>query len=222
MYKIAVVEDDKVIRNELHMVLSNNGYEVCDIVEFINIDAQIKELNPHIILLDINLPNEDGYKICMKIRSFSEVPIIFVTSRDTDIDELQSLMMGGDDFITKPYNVSILLTRISILLKRIYKDTNQFILNHKGITLNIESGKVEKDSKMTELTRSELKILAYLFKHAGKIVPRADLVDYLWDNNLFVDDNALSVNITRLRNKLEEIGAGTLIETKHRQGYIIN
>lgn len=222
MYRIAVVEDDKVIRSELHLILTNNGYEVLDIVDFVNVADQLKALNPQIILLDINLPNEDGYKICIKVRSYSDTPIIFVTSRDTDMDELQSLMMGGDDFITKPYNISILLTRIAILLKRTYKDLDQFILNHSGITLHIDSGKIEKDRKTAELTKSELKILAYLLKHTGKIVSRSDLVDHLWDNDLFVDDNTLSVNITRLRGKLENIGVSNLIETKHRQGYIIN
>ena len=222
MYRIVVVEDDKVIRSELHLILTNNGYEVLDIVDFVNVAEQLKALNPQIILLDINLPNEDGYKICIKVRSFSDTPIIFVTSRDTDMDELQSLMMGGDDFITKPYNISILLTRIAILLKRTYKDLKQFILNYKGITLHIDSGKIEKDKKTAELTKSELKILAYLLKHTGKIVSRSDLVDHLWDNDLFVDDNTLSVNITRLRGKLEDIGVSNLIETKHRQGYIIN
>ncbi|MBH1939307.1 response regulator transcription factor [Mobilitalea sibirica] len=222
MYKIAVVEDDNTIRSELHLVLANHGYEVCDIVDFTNVVNQLKEIKPHIVLLDINLPGEDGLKICMKLRAFSDVPVIFVTSRDTDIDELQSLMMGGDDFITKPYNISILLTRIAVLLKRVYKDENQLVLEHKGITLNIETGRLIKDGLEAELTKSEMRILAYLFRHVGKIVPRADLIDHLWDNEMFVDDNTLSVNITRIRNKLEGIGVYHLIETKHRRGYYID
>ncbi|MDF2869374.1 MAG: response regulator transcription factor [Anaerocolumna sp.] len=221
MYRIAVVEDDKMIRSELHLLLTNNGYEVCDIIEFNGIAEQLKELQPHIVLLDINLPKEDGHQVCMKLRSFSEVPIIFVTSRESDMDELQSLMMGGDDYITKPYNISILLTRIALLLKRVYKDDNQMLLEHKGITLNIENGKATKEGNTIDLTKSETRILAYLFRHAGKIVSRADLIDYLWDNELFVDDNTLSVNITRIRKKLEEIKVSDFIETKHRQGYYI-
>lgn len=222
MYKIAVVEDDSVIRSELLLLLTNNGYTAYDISDFHNVSEQIKELEPHIILLDINLPNEDGYKICMKIRSFSNTPIIFVTSRDTDIDELQSLMMGGDDFITKPYNISILLTRIAVLLKRVYKDDNQFVLTHRGVSLHIDSGKIEHNCNFAQLTQSELKILIYLFRYAGKICTRADIIDYLWDNELFIDDNTLSVNMTRIRNKLETIQVSNFIETKHRQGYYIS
>ncbi len=157
----------------------------------------------------------------MKIRAFSTVPIIFVTSRDTDIDELQSLMMGGDDFITKPYNISILLTRIAVLLKRVYKDDNQFILSHRGVVLNLEVGKIEKDGMEAELTKSEMRILFYLFRNTGKIVSRADLIDYLWDNELFIDDNTLSVNINRIRHKLEALKVSDLIKTKHRLGYTI-
>lgn len=221
MYKIALIEDDKAIREELRIILSNNGYEVFEITQFIDVAKQVKEIKPHMLLLDINLPNEDGFKICMDVRTFSELPIIFVTCRDTDMDEVKSLMMGGDDFVTKPYNISVLLSRISVLLKRVYKDNNQFILRYNGITLNIETGKIEKDGKTADLTKSELKILIYLFRNVGKIVSRADLTDYLWDNDLFVDDNTLSVNITRIRGKLETIGVKNLIETKHRQGYYI-
>lgn len=221
MYRIAIVEDDAMIRNELQLVLINNGYEVCKIEDFINVAEKIKEINPHIILLDINLPYEDGFKLCMKIRSFSAIPIIFVTSRDTDIDELQSLMMGGDDFITKPYNISILLTRIAVLLKRVYKDYNQLILSHRGVVLNIEAGKLEKDSIEAELTKSELRILICLYRNIGKIVTRADLIDYLWDNEMFIDDNTLSVNVNRIRHKLESLKVSDFIKTKHRLGYTI-
>ncbi len=221
MYKIAVIEDDKAIRNELHLILTNQGYEVCDVTEFQQVAEQIRQLQPHLVLLDINLPREDGFKICTKIRAFSAVPIIFVTCRESDLDELTSLMLGGDDYITKPYNSSILLTRIAILLKRVYKDEKQITMEHKGIKLNIENGRIEKDKSYVDLTKSEMRILAYLFRNAGKIVPRADLVDYLWDNEVFVDDNTLSVNITRIRNKLEKIQVYHLIETRHRQGYYI-
>ncbi|MDF2544726.1 MAG: response regulator transcription factor [Herbinix sp.] len=221
MYKIAIVEDDTIIRNELQIVLINHGYEICKIEDFKNVSDQIKELKPHIVLLDINLPYEDGYKICMKIRAFSTVPIIFVTSRDTDMDELQSLMMGGDDFITKPYNISILLTRIAVLLKRVYKDDNQLLLSHRGVVLNLEVGRIEKDGIEVELTKSEMRILSYLFRNIGKIVSRADLIDFLWDNELFIDDNTLSVNINRIRHKLEALQVSDLIKTKHRLGYTI-
>lgn len=221
MKRILIVEDDTVIRCELSTLLKNSGYEVFAVLDFTNITDEVKKLSPHLVLLDINLPAQDGYKICSNIRAFSNVPIIFVTSRNTDMDELNGIMMGGDDFITKPYNVSILLARISAILKRAYSNDGQDYISYGDIKLFIEAGKVEYNGGVVELTKNETRILSYLMKHQGKIVPRADLVDYLWDNQMYVDDNALSVNITRLRAKLEQLGVVGLIKTKHRQGYII-
>ncbi|QAT62228.1 response regulator transcription factor [Acidilutibacter cellobiosedens] len=221
MYKIMIIEDDPVIREELSVLLRGSGYSVNIPMNFSNIINDIKNCNPHLILLDINLPVQDGFKICSNIRTFSNVPIIFVTSRDTDMDELNSIMLGGDDFITKPYNTSILLARIASLLKRAYASGQVDLMTYHEITLHLESSKVEYQNNFAELTKNELKILVFLFKNAGKIVPRADLVEYLWDNQLYIDDNALSVNITRLRDKLRQIGVADLIQTKHRQGYMI-
>ena len=155
------------------------------------------------------------------IRTFSNVPIIFVTSCNTDMDELNSIMLGGDAFVTKPYNTAILLAKIASLLKRAYPVAGQEALSCNGITLHLESGKIEYAGRQTDLTKNELKILYYLFKHAGTICMRADIVEYLWDNQLYVDDNALSVNINRIRDKLSAIGVTGFIKTKHRQGYII-
>ncbi|MCC2788032.1 response regulator transcription factor [[Clostridium] innocuum] len=189
-----------------------------------NMQEDIRELvkthDPHIILLDINLPQMDGFTVCSQLRSFSKVPIIFVTSRNTDMDELCSMQMGGDDFITKPYNTSILLARIAALLKRSYewKDQN---LTHHGVLLDVAMSRVEFQNNTRELTKNEVKILHYMFQHKGEIIPREDLIDYLWDNKLFIDDNALSVNVTRIRNKLRELGVEDFIVTRHRQGYQI-
>ena len=221
MFKILIVEDNRAIREELKLVLENNGYKTVIIKDFFNTAEQIKKLEFDLMLLDINLPEEDGFKLCMKIRAFSQVPIIFVTSRNTDFDELQSITLGGDDFISKPYNIPILLARISALLKRTYTNKALSKLVHNGVTLDIETSKISFEEKSAELTKNEFKILLYLFKNNGKIVPRADIIDYLWDNEIFVDDNALSVNITRIRGKLEELGVSDFIQTKHRQGYII-
>lgn len=221
MYEIMIIEDDPVIREELSILLKSSGYSVRLLTEFSNIIDEIKKNNPHLILLDINLPVQDGFQICSKIRTFSNVPIIFVTSRNTDMDELNSIMLGGDDFITKPYNTSILLARITSLLKRSYGSEHTESMIYREIILHLESSKIEYQNSSVELTKNELKILAFLFKNTGKIVPRADLVEYLWDNQLYVDDNALSVNITRLRNKLKQVGITDLIQTKHRQGYMI-
>lgn len=220
MYTILIIEDDEAICKELQMLLQKQGYEaVCwDLQE--DIRELVKMHDPHIILLDINLPQMDGFTICSQLRSFSKVPIIFVTSRNTDMDELCSMQMGGDDFITKPYNTSILLARIAALLKRSYewKDQN---LSHNGVTLDIAMSRVSYQNEARELTKNEVKILHYMFQHQGEIIPREDLIDYLWDNKLFIDDNALSVNVTRIRNKLRELGVDDFIVTRHRQGYQI-
>ena len=220
MYTILIIEDDEAICRELQMLLQKQGYEaICW-----NMQEDIRELvkthDPHIILLDINLPQMDGFTVCSQLRSFSKVPIIFVTSRNTDMDELCSMQMGGDDFITKPYNASILLARIAALLKRSYewKDQN---LTHHGVLLDVAMSRVEYQNNTRELTKNEVKILHYMFQHKGEIIPREDLIDYLWDNKLFIDDNALSVNVTRIRNKLHELGVEDFIVTRHRQGYQI-
>lgn len=215
MYTILIIEDDEAICRELQMLLQKQGYEaICW-----NMQEDIRELvkthDPHIILLDINLPQMDGFTVCSQLRSFSKVPIIFVTSRNTDMDELCSMQMGGDDFITKPYNTSILLARIAALLKRSYewKDQN---LTHHGVLLDVAMSRVEYQNNTRELTKNEVKILHYMFQHKGEIIPREDLIDYLWDNKLFIDDNALSVNVTRIRNKLRELGVEDFIVTRHR------
>lgn len=220
MYTILIIEDDEAICRELQMLLQKQGYEaICW-----NMQEDIRELvkthDPHIILLDINLPQMDGFTVCSQLRSFSKVPIIFVTSRNTDMDELCSMQMGGDDFITKPYNTSILLARIAALLKRSYewKDQN---LTHHGVLLDVAMSRVEYQNNTRELTKNEVKILHYMFQHKGEIIPREDLIDYLWDNKLFIDDNAFSVNVTRIRNKLRELGVEDFIVTRHRQGYQI-
>ena len=220
MYTILIIEDDEAICRELQMLLKKQGYEAT----CWNMQEDIRELvkthDPHIILLDINLPQMDGFTVCSQLRSFSKVPIIFVTSRNTDMDELCSMQMGGDDFITKPYNTSILLARIAALLKRSYewKDQN---LTHHGVLLDVAMSRVEYQNNTRELTKNEVKILHYMFQHKGEIIPREDLIDYLWDNKLFIDDNALSVNVTRIRNKLRELGVEDFIVTRHRQGYQI-
>ncbi len=222
MFNIMIIDDNEQLQNELENMLLNNGYLVTKIKEFNNVFSQVEKSNPDLILLDINLPNEDGFKICTEIRSFSKVPIIFITSRNTNIDELMGITLGGDDFITKPYNTQILLARISSLLKRAYpNDKSMDIMEYKGLKLNILSSTIEHDENIVELTKNELKILYYLLNNKGKIVSRVDIMEYLWDSSLFVNDNTLTVNITRIRNKIEEIGISDFIKTKRGQGYII-
>lgn len=219
--KILIVEDDPIIRSELMVLLEGNGYEVFAVTDFSNVMECVKSFQPHLILLDIKLPQESGFSLSSKIRAFSDVPIVFVTSCNTDMDELNSIMLGGDAFITKPYNTAILLAKIASLLKRAYPVRGNETLSYQGAVLHLDGGKIEYEGRQVDLTKNELKILCYLFRHAGTICARADIVEYLWDHKLYVDDNALSVNINRIREKLYGIGLTDFIKTKHRQGYVL-
>ena len=222
MFTIMIIEDNEQLQNEIGSLLMINGYLVLKPKDFNNIPQVVKESKPELILLDINLPKDDGFKICTEIRSFSKVPIIFVTSRNTNIDELMAITLGGDDFITKPYNTQILLARINSLIKRAYpNDSNLDIIQYNGLKLNILTSTIEYNENSEELTKNELKILYYLLINKGKIVSRVEIMEYLWDSSMFVNDNTLTVNITRIRNKIEEIGLKDFIKTKRGQGYII-
>lgn len=222
MSKIFIVEDEKTIRDELNIFLSRYGYEIEAPDSFENIIENIKKSNADLILLDINLPIFDGYYICREVRKFSEVPIIVVTSRDSDIDELMSMNLGADDFVTKPYNTQILLARIESILKRINRSLKTTdVLEYNDMKVNLSNGTVSYNNETVEITKNELKILSYLIKNKGKIVSREKLMNYLWDCEMFIDDNTLSVNVTRIRKKLEEIGLKNIIETRRGLGYII-
>lgn len=222
MFKIIIIEDDKEIREELKILLQNSGYEVKAISEFENVENRILEEKAHLVLLDINLPNRNGYEICSKVRAKSKIPIIFVTSRNNSMDELKGIMIGGDDYIEKPYNVPILLARIQNLLNRTYSSEKQNSeIEYKGIILNTLRSTIRYENKEIELTKTEIKTLYYLFINKEKIIPRADIINYLWDNEVYADDNSLSVIITRLREKLKELGVENIIETKRGQGYKI-
>lgn len=222
MVTIMIIDDNEQLQNEIGNLLTINGYSVLKPKTFDNIPQVVKENNPHLILLDINLPNCDGFQICTEIRSFSKVPIIFITSRNTNIDELMGITLGGDDFITKPYNTQILLARINALIKRAYpNDSNLDVIEYSGLKLNILTSTIEHNGNSEELTKNELKILYYLLINKEKIVSRAEIMEYLWDSSMFVNDNTLTVNITRIRNKIEEIGLKDFIKTKRGQGYMI-
>ncbi|MDD5878042.1 MAG: response regulator transcription factor [Clostridiales bacterium] len=223
MEKIIIVEDDKIIREELQSFLSKYGYEVVAPSEFENIVEFILNENANLVLLDINLPVFDGYYICREVRKKSEVPIIVVTSRDSDMDELMSINLGADDFVTKPYNTQILLARIGALLKRSGSNTvSTNILTYKDFQLNLSNATVLYNGKEIDLTKNEVKILSYLINHKGEIVSRELLMEYLWTSEFFVDDSTLTVNITRLRKKLDEIGIENVIETRRGLGYIMS
>lgn len=222
MQKILIVEDDEKLRNELRIFLNNNGYKAESLTTFENTINDIIKINPDLILLDINLPNCDGQYICKEIRKMSQMPIIIITSRDSELDELISINYGADHYITKPFNIQILLAKIASILKRVQNiDENAEKIDAKDFILNISKSTIEKDDNAIELTKNEYKILKLLVQNRDKIISRDEIMKYLWDDESFIDDNTLTVNITRLRNKLEEVGLKELLETKRGQGYIL-
>lgn len=222
MSKILIVEDDKKLREELKIFIEKHGYNVEMLEKFDNTIEDSLNVKPDLILLDINLPYVDGEYICKEIRKVSNVPIIIVTSRDNELDELLSINNGADQYVTKPYNIQILLAKIERLLKRSYNsNVDQDKINCGNFILNISKSTIEKENNSLELTKNELKILYFLVLNKEKIVSRNEIMDYLWDSESFVDDNTLTVNINRLRTKLEEIGLQGIIETKRGLGYIL-
>jgi DNA-binding response OmpR family regulator len=221
MSKILIIEDTETIREELKIFLTKYGYDVLAPTDFHNIIDYTLAEEADLILLDINLPVFDGYYICREIRKSSDVPIIVVTSRDNEVDELMSMNLGADDFITKPYNTQVLLARITAILRRVEVVNIQDIVTYRDLKLNLSNGTIVYNGVSAELTKNEIKILSCLIKSKGKIVSRDDLMDFMWNSDVFVDDNNLSVNVTRLRKKLEEVGMKENIETRRGLGYIL-
>lgn len=219
--KLFIIEDDIVLRTELISLLESYNYSCETSDDFKNIISEAADSNADLILLDINLPYYDGYHVCREIRKISDVPIMVVTSRNNDMDELMSMNLGADDFITKPYNIQILLARIGAILKRTNQKNYSSEAEYKGLTLSMAKSTVYYESKEAELTKNELRILSVLMQNANSIVSRDELMDELWQSDEFVDDNTLTVNVNRLRKKLEEIGAADFIKTKRGQGYMI-
>ncbi|MCI8561542.1 MAG: response regulator transcription factor [Dorea sp.] len=220
---ILVVEDDEIIRQELLLLLKNALYDVTALERFDDVASKILMKDYDLVLLDLNLPYESGFDICTKVRKESDVPVIFLTGRTDSADELDGMLKGGDDYITKPFHSPVLLARIAAVLKRTKRGTDKEIsvLAYKDVKLHLAKGCVSYQGKSAELSKNEMKILHCLFLRQGEIVSRADLIEYLWDDQVFIDDNSLSVNMTRLRNKLEDIGVHDFIETKRRMGYRI-
>ena len=201
--KIMVIEDNKSIQQELIDFLNRYGYEAVGTADFKNVAAEAINSNADLILLDINLPYYDGYYVCREIRKVKNTPIIVVTSRDSDMDEIMSMNLGADDFISKPYNTEVLLARISSLLRRVYGNAEE-VLSYKELKLNIGNGTLSYKDQETDLSKNEAKIALCLIKNKGKIVTREELMDYLWNSDLYVDDNTLSVNITRLQKSYNQ------------------
>lgn len=222
MTKILVVEDDHQIQQELVLLLQRNGFEAQALTSFESVPQQIVTAHPDLVLLDLNLPGIDGQQICREVRQLSNVPIIVVTSRNTDLDELMVLSLGADDFIAKPYNTQILLMHITSVLRRANSDvTTGTKLSHGGVTLDSSSCKVSANQKSVELTKNELRILSLLMQNAGTVVSRQRIQEELWQSDEFVDDNTLTVNISHLRNTLASIGVEDFVMTRRGLGYVI-
>ncbi len=214
-----MVEDDKAIRDELCELLENSGYEVSAAHEFGDVSAQVLSSGADLVLLDINLPDANGQTVLKEIRKTSDIPVIMVTSRTGETDEMLSMSSGADDFITKPYNPMILLLRISAVLKRTQSAGAK--TTYRGLPVNAARGSIGEGKNEIVLTKNEMIIFSRLLSSGGQIVSRDELMTALWDNEEYLNDNALTVNISRLRQKLTDAGLENTIETRKKQGYIL-
>ena len=221
--KIMIVEDEPIIRDMIGESIRKWGYETIILDDFSQVLEIFLKENPHLVLMDINLPVYDGFYWCNKIRDISKVPIIFISSRNTPMDMVMSINMGGDDFIQKPFYEEVLITKIKALLRRTYSytETVATIIEHDGVILNLNNGDVFYGDKKAELTKNEFKILNILMQNKGTVVSREKIMRSLWEDESFVDDNTLTVNIARIRKKLAELGKENYITTMKGEGYII-
>lgn len=223
IYKIFIVEDNLKAIKELEILLKRYGFEIICAKDFSNIPLQVQNVKPHLILLDINLPQYDGFFICQNIRAVSKVPIIIVTARDSDVDTIMGIRLGADDYIKKPYSPEILVVKVQAVLRRVYEmaSADESCMKYKGLFFDLKDYSLRYEDKAVELTKNEVKILFLLMNKAGSIVTRDELIYELWNNDEFIDDNTLTVNITRLRKKFESLDSSVIIETKKGVGYIL-
>lgn len=220
MKKILIVEDDTVICRELEVLFNNSGYNAMVLNEFESSLASILNINPDLILLDINIPYVNGEELLKNLRKESNIPVIMVTSKNSEIDEVLSMSYGADDYIIKPYNPTILLLRINAILKRSLNNVIDMI-NYHDLVIDVKKGIVKKAGEEIILTKNEMIIFLYLYQKIGCIVSRDELMTELWNNDEYINDNALTVNISRLRGKFRELGCINVIETRKGQGYIL-
>lgn len=222
MYRILIIEDDLTIAESLRGHLETWGYEVTCAVDFKNVMDTFKEFAPQIVLLDIGLPFFNGFHWCQKIREISDIPIVFISSAADNMNIVMAMNMGGDDFIEKPFDLHVLTAKVQAILRRTYSIKGQMnILEHKGVMLNLGDATVSYNGQKIELSRNEYKIFQLLLERTGKIVPRDEIIEALWESDSFIDDNTLTVNVTRLRKRLEESGLTDFIQTKKGLGYLI-
>jgi DNA-binding response OmpR family regulator len=223
MFKILIVEDDVKIREIILENIHKWGYEGRIVDDFSNVMESFAEYQPHMVLMDINLPAFDGFYWCGKIREVSKVPMIFISSRNSNMDIIMAVNMGGDDFVQKPFSLEVLLAKVNALLRRTYSyvDVEANVLEHQGVVLNLKDSTVLYQQHKLELTKNEFKIFYILMNNNGKVVGRDELMRKLWEDESFVDDNTLTVNINRLRKVIGDMGLEDFIKTKRGQGYII-
>ncbi|EWM58226.1 response regulator transcription factor [Streptococcus thermophilus] len=220
MHKILLVEDDEVIRQQVKKILEQWEYEVVLVEDFMEVLSLFVKEEPHLVLMDIGLPLFNGYHWCQEIRKVSKVPIMFLSSRDQAMDIVMAINMGGDDFVTKPFDQNVLLAKIQGLLRRSYEfGKDQSLLEYMGVILNLKAMDLVYQGEVVSLTKNEFQILQVLFERSSNIVSREDLMKELWNSDFFIDDNTLSVNVARLRKKLEAVGLKDFIETKKGVGY---
>ncbi len=224
MVKVYIVEDDIVIRDTIQKHLSKWGFEVAVVADYNNILNEFLEVEPQLVILDVNLPYFDGFYWCNKIREVSNVPIIFLSSRDSRMDQIMGMNMGADYYIEKPVDLDVLMARINALIRRTYsyaelEEPN--VMEHNNVFLHIDTNTLTYLDEKVELTKNEFLILYELLKQKGRIVSRDEIMRVLWEDESFVDDNTLTVNVVRIRKKLTEIGLADFITTKKGQGYMI-
>lgn len=222
MQKIMIVEDDEIISSSIEKYLKGWGYDVRNEKEFGEILKKFAEYNPHLILLDISLPYFNGYYWCEEIRKISNVPIIFISSASDNMNIIMAMNQGGDDFIAKPFELGVLLAKVQAILRRTYDFGGQTsLLEHRGAILDIGNATLTYEGKQIDLTKNEYKIMKIMMEQKGKTVSRDNIMMKLWESDSFVDDNTLTVNMTRLRKKLENVGLKDFIETKKGMGYYV-
>lgn len=223
MYKVLIVEDDPKICELVGRELEKWNYDVAAVKDFAGIMGEFSSFQPHLVLMDVNLPSHDGFYWCKSIREVSKVPVLFLSSRDSAMDIVMAVGMGGDDYITKPFSMDVLLAKISALLRRSYsyRDTETETLEYGGAILNLQDSTLRYGGHETELTRNEFKILVLLLRSAGSIVGRERIMRELWQDESFIDDNTLTVNVNRLRKRLSDLGLDDFIRTVKNQGYEI-
>lgn len=223
MFKIMVVEDDQQISSIICENIEKHGFDCRKIDQFDSVLNEFIRYSPDLVLMDINLPCYDGFYWCGKIRVISKVPIIFISARNTDMDIIIATNMGGDDYLIKPFSIDVLMAKVSGLLRRVYSynDSEMNVISYKGLIFNLSNGSIQCGEKSMTLSRNEIQILSALLKNRGMIVSRERIIRTLWKDSSFIDDNTLTVNVTRLRKKLDEIGLQNYIETRKGEGYLI-